>query len=84
MQSGEATSNATIQIPQIQQNLLERVAEVNENIAVVLFSGRPLDLRDHQSKGKSYPGGVDARNRRSRSNRRCSVWSLTIRPENCR
>ena len=28
--------------PQIQQNLLERVAEINENIAVVLFSGRPL------------------------------------------
>ena len=29
LQSGEATSNATIQIPQIQQNLLERVAELS-------------------------------------------------------
>lgn len=53
LQSGEATSNATIQIPQIQQNLLERVAEINENIAVVLFSGRPLDLRDVQVKAKA-------------------------------
>lgn len=53
LQSGEATSNATIQIPQIQQNLLERVAEINENIAVVLFSGRPLDLRDVQIKAKA-------------------------------
>ena len=50
LQSGEATSNATIQI---QQNLLERVAEINENIAVVLFSGRPLDLRDVQVKAKA-------------------------------
>lgn len=53
LQSGEATSNATIQIPQIQQNLLERVAEINENIAVVLFSGRPLDLRDVRVKAKA-------------------------------
>lgn len=66
LQSGEATSNATIQIPQIQQNLLERVAEINENIAVVLFSGRPLDLRDVQVKAKAIlevwmPGTEGAR-----------------------
>ena len=30
LQSGEATSNANIRIPEIQQRLLERVSEVNE------------------------------------------------------
>ena len=53
LQSGEATSNANIRIPEIQQRLLERVSEVNENIVVVLFNGRPLDLRDVVSKAKA-------------------------------
>lgn len=53
LQSGEATSNANIRIPEIQQRLLERVSEVNENVVVVLFNGRPLDLRDVVSKAKA-------------------------------
>mgnify|MGYP000664111360 CR=1 FL=1 len=53
LQSGEATSNANIQIPEIQQKLLDRVAEVNDNIVVVLFSGRPLDIRDIKAKAKA-------------------------------
>jgi len=53
LQSGEATSNANIQIPEIQQKLLDRVAEVNENIIVVLFSGRPLDIRAIKAKAKA-------------------------------
>ncbi len=53
LQSGEATSNANIQIPQIQQELLNRVTEVNENTVVVLFSGRPLDIRDITAKAKA-------------------------------
>ena len=53
LQSGEATSNANIRIPEIQQRLLERVSKVNENIVVVLFNGRPLDLRDVVSKAKA-------------------------------
>ena len=46
VQSGEATSNANIQIPQIQQTLFNKIYEVNQNIAVILFSGRPLDIRE--------------------------------------
>lgn len=44
-QSGEAASSAVIQIPQIQQELLDRVCAVCDQVAVVLFSGRPLDIR---------------------------------------
>ena len=55
LQSGEATSNANIRIPEIQQRLLERVSKVNENVVVVLFNGRPLDLRDVVSKAKAVP-----------------------------
>lgn len=46
LQSGEAASSANIRIPQVQQELLERVSQVNEKVIVVLFSGRPLDIRD--------------------------------------
>ena len=53
LQSGEATSNANIRIPEIQQRLLGRVSKVNENVVVVLFNGRPLDLRDVVSKAKA-------------------------------
>ena len=53
LQSGEATSNANIRIPEIQQKLLERISEANENVVVVLFNGRPLDLRDVVSKAKA-------------------------------
>ncbi|MDE6919680.1 MAG: beta-glucosidase BglX [Lachnospiraceae bacterium] len=44
-QSGEAASSAVIQIPQIQQELLDRVCAVCDQVSVVLFSGRPLDIR---------------------------------------
>lgn len=53
LQSGEATSNGTIQIPKIQMELLEEVSRVNENIAVILFCGRPLDIREITKKAKS-------------------------------
>ena len=45
-QSGEATSRAALDLPQVQMELLREVAKVNKNIAVVLFNGRPLDLRE--------------------------------------
>ena len=57
LQSGEATSNANIRIPEIQQRLLERVSKVNENVVVVLFNVRPLDLRDVVSKAKAVLEG---------------------------
>ena len=37
LQSGEATSNANIRIPEVQEALLDRIAEVNQNIVVVLL-----------------------------------------------
>lgn len=45
-QSGEAKSHMDIRIPAVQIELLKRVHKVNPNIAVVLFNGRPLDVRE--------------------------------------
>lgn len=53
LQSGEATSNANIQIPKVQMELFEKVHEINPNIVVVLFSGRPLDIRQVAEKAKA-------------------------------
>ncbi len=66
LQSGEATSNATIQIPQIQMELFRRVCEVNDRVVVVLFSGRPLDIREISGKAQAVllvwmPGTEGAR-----------------------
>lgn len=66
LQSGEATSNATIQIPKIQMELFRRVCEVNDQVAVVLFCGRPLDIREISEKAKAVlvvwmPGTEGAR-----------------------
>ncbi len=44
-ESGEAASRAMLELPQVQLELLEAVAQVNSNIAVLVFGGRPLDLR---------------------------------------
>lgn len=46
MQSGEAASRGEITIPDCQRRLLERVCRVNPNVVVVLFTGRPLDIRE--------------------------------------
>ena len=51
--SGEAASRGAITIPACQQRLLDAVAEVNPNVAVVLYCGRPLDLRLVQAKAKA-------------------------------
>lgn len=53
LQTGEATSRGDINLPQIQQNLFEKIYEVNSNIAVLLFGGRPLDLRFMADKAKA-------------------------------
>ena len=42
--SGEAFCRTDIELPQIQYKLLERILEVNKNVAVALFTGRPLAL----------------------------------------
>lgn len=42
--SGEAFCRTDIELPQIQYKLLERILEVNKNVAVALFTGRPLAI----------------------------------------
>lgn len=53
LQTGEATSNGILELPQVQQELLKEIAKINPNVAVVLFSGRPLDIRLVQEKATS-------------------------------
>lgn len=42
--TGECASRADITLPSCQLELLRQVAEVNPNVCVVLFGGRPLDI----------------------------------------
>ncbi len=51
--TGEAASRGDITLPSCQIRLLNAVAEVNRNIIVVLFSGRPLDIRPLREKAKA-------------------------------
>ncbi len=44
--SGEGASKASLTLPECQLNLLRQISKVNANICVVLFNGRPLDLRE--------------------------------------
>lgn len=52
-QSGEGGSRAEITLPVLQTELLRKVAAVNENVIVVLFHGRPLDLREVKALSKA-------------------------------
>lgn len=59
--SGEAGSRTDITVPEHQMELFRRIANVNKNVIVVNFSGRPLDLREISSKAKAllqvwFPG----------------------------
>ena len=45
-QSGEGGSRTVLRIPEVQMNLLKKVHVVNDNIVLVLFSGRPLETAD--------------------------------------
>ena len=42
--SGEGNCRANIEIPEVQYKLLDKILEVNKNVAVVLFTGRPLAM----------------------------------------
>lgn len=53
LQSGEASSRGMLDLPEVQMRLFREVAKVNENIVVVLFNGRPLDLREVTQKAKA-------------------------------
>ncbi|UOB16791.1 beta-glucosidase BglX [Abyssalbus ytuae] len=43
-QSGEGRSRASLDLPGLQQELLEKVFAVNKNIVLVLMNGRPLTI----------------------------------------
>lgn len=46
LQTGEAASRADLSIPEPQMELFREICRVNNQVAVVLFNGRPLDLRE--------------------------------------
>lgn len=61
--TGEGGSRTEITIPEHQLELFRKVYEVNKNIVVVNFSGRPLDLREIDKKSRAllqvwFPGTV--------------------------
>lgn len=56
-QSGEARSRAKLDLPGLQQELLEEVYSVNKNIVLVLMNGRPLVLNWHE---ENLPAIVEA------------------------
>lgn len=61
--TGEGASRTEITIPEHQMELFRQIALVNDNIVVVNFSGRPLDLREINKKAKAilqvwFPGTV--------------------------
>lgn len=45
-QSGEGGSRADISLPRHQMTLLREVQKINSNIVTVIFSGRPLDIKE--------------------------------------
>lgn len=45
-QTGEGASRADITLPQPQMNLFREIKKTNKKVAVILFSGRPLDIRE--------------------------------------
>lgn len=51
--SGEAKSRADISVPDCQMRLFREVQAVNPNVVVVLFTGRPLDIREISQKAKA-------------------------------
>ncbi len=59
--TGESASRSDIRIPSCQIKLLQEIHAVNPNIGVVLFNGRPLDIREIIPYAKSileawFPG----------------------------
>jgi len=52
-QTGEAASRTDLTIPKHQKRLLKEISRVNKNIIVVLFTGRPLDVRKIKEVAKA-------------------------------
>lgn len=60
-EAGEAASLADIRLSRRQQELIQKVSEVNPNIVLVVFSGRPLALTEVAEQAKAilqvwFPG----------------------------
>ncbi len=60
-QTGEAASRTEIRIPDEQIGLLRKVHEVNDNIVTLVFTGRPLELKEVSELSKAvmivwFPG----------------------------
>lgn len=53
LQTGEAASRASLTLYEKQLELLDRVHNVNKNVVVVLFNGRPLLLKEIKQKAKA-------------------------------
>lgn len=51
--SGEGVSRSDLTLPKAQVKLLQAIYKVNPNIVVILFTGRPLDLREVTEKSKA-------------------------------
>ena len=56
-QSGEGRSRTEIDLPGVQQDLLEEIYKVNKNIVLVLMNGRPLNIN---WADKNIPSIVEA------------------------
>lgn len=60
-ESGEAESRSNIDLPGLQQELIDRIAALHKPFVVVLFNGRPLTLSDVAAKSPAileawFPG----------------------------
>lgn len=51
--TGEGSSRSDLTLPRCQITLLNRVREINPNVAVVLFNGRPLDISEVESGARA-------------------------------
>lgn len=51
--TGECTSRANLTLPECQMKLLRQVCAANPETGVVLFGGRPLDLREIERNAKA-------------------------------
>ena len=48
--SGEGNCRTNIEIPRVQYKLLDKILEVNKNVVVALFTGRPLAISELDEK----------------------------------
>jgi beta-glucosidase len=51
--SGEASSRTNIEVPKIQQELLEALIKTGKPVVIVLFTGRPLALKNENEKANA-------------------------------